>query len=329
MARIPCIREIVTTNWDDFFESECCATPFVYEQDMVYWDKTDRKVLKLHGSINNPGTVVVTSEDYKKRYKLFNTGLIGSQLKLLIANRKIAFIGYSFGDEDFNRVYSLIHSLIGDFIKKPYIITLDKLNDRKWKELGLEPIYTAGEYFLEVIMHKLESKGCFLPAETVIAVQKELDVLNREHIRLAQTINLDQPDVIYCLSYQDGIIHAFDHFLHHINYGESLCKNRIIRTIHGYNSLIKDKKTKKRWFDVAYAQGYLNGYLFTMFKPNTRKLFPRYFDLGLDNELRTYNTYIRSLAISEGRKKTTSKYALKFVNVIPTKNIVVHHPPFL
>lgn len=47
LARIPCIKEIVTTNWDDFFEIICHATPFVYEQDMAFWDKPVRKVLKL------------------------------------------------------------------------------------------------------------------------------------------------------------------------------------------------------------------------------------------------------------------------------------------
>lgn len=87
LATIPCINEIITTNWDDFFETECHATPFVYEQDMVFWEQPGRKVLKLHGSINNLGSIVITSEDYENRYKSLHTGLVGSQLKLLIAKK--------------------------------------------------------------------------------------------------------------------------------------------------------------------------------------------------------------------------------------------------
>jgi NAD-dependent SIR2 family protein deacetylase len=108
LARIPCITEIVTTNWDDFFETECHATPYVYESDMVFWEKPGRKVLKLHGSINNLGSIVVTFEDYEKKYKSLDSGLVGSQLKLLIAKKKLVFIGYSFNDEDFNRIFSFV-----------------------------------------------------------------------------------------------------------------------------------------------------------------------------------------------------------------------------
>jgi len=93
LSMIPCIKDIVTTNWDDYFETVCHATPFIYEQDMAFWEKPKRKVLKLHGSINNFGSMAVTSEDYEKRYKSLATGLIGSELKLLIANKTIVFIG--------------------------------------------------------------------------------------------------------------------------------------------------------------------------------------------------------------------------------------------
>ena len=330
LALIPCINEIVTTNWDDFFEVECHATPFVYEQDMALWDRPSRKVLKLHGSINNLGSIVVTSEDYEKRYQSLDTGLVGSQLKLLIANRRLAFVGYSFGDEDFNRIYSFIRTQLGDFMRKPYIVTVDKLNDDKWRRMGLEPIYTAGEYFLQVLTHELELKGCLIPPRNIGAIEKELDLIKREHFRLAKNINLlEQAEVIYCLSYQDGIIHAFEHFLHHVDYGESLCENKIHRVLLTYERLIKEKKAQRKWLDVAYLQGYLNGYLFVLVVKEERKYFPRYLDLSLNNELRTLDEYRDSLSITEGRRKSITNYALKFVKRIPDKSLVVQHTPFL
>lgn len=330
LATIPCIQEIVTTNWDDFFESECNATPFVYEQDMVFWEQPGRKVLKLHGSINNLGSIVITTEDYEKRYKSLNTGLVGSQLKLLIAKKTLVFVGYSFNDEDFNRLFSFVHSQLGDFIKKFYIITLDESNDDKWKELGLEPIYTAGEYFLHILIHKLHTTGCLISEEIIHVVQMELEVILGKHHQLTDKIKMsDQPEVIFCLSYQDGMIHAFEHFLHHVQYGESLCKAVIRNILISYKKLIKDKQLHKRWYDVAYLKGYLAGYLFVVLDENDREYFPHYLDLSMNNELPTFKEYKNSLSITERERKSISEYASKLVKKFPDGDLVVQHTLFL
>ena len=60
------IQEIITTNWDSFFEEECGAIPFVTPEDFAFWECPGRKVFKIHGSINNLGSIVVTKEDYRK-----------------------------------------------------------------------------------------------------------------------------------------------------------------------------------------------------------------------------------------------------------------------
>lgn len=330
LAKIPCIKEIVTTNWDDFFEIECHATPFVYEKDMVFWNKPERKVLKLHGSINNLGSMVITFEDYEDKYQSLNTGLVGSQLKLIIANKKLAFIGYSFNDEDFNRVYSFVRSQLGDFVRKSYIVTLDKSKDDKWKELGLLPIYTAGEYFLQVIMHKLELRECLIPDSTIDCVHKELANITKEHLRLTKRISVsDQPEVIYCLSYQDGVIHAFEHFLHHVDYGESLCKNRIHSILRGYERILKEKQSHGKWFDVAYLRGYINGHVFVLMNKDQREHFPHYLDLSLNSELLTFDQYRNSLSTIAGRRKTITKYAHRLTKDILDKSVVFEHTPFL
>jgi hypothetical protein len=57
------ITEIVTTNWDDYFERNCAAQAFVTEADWAFWKSSDRKVFKLHGSISNPGSIIATEDD--------------------------------------------------------------------------------------------------------------------------------------------------------------------------------------------------------------------------------------------------------------------------
>jgi len=49
------IEDIITTNWDDFFERECMIDAFVYDSDMAFWDAAPRRLMKIHGSISNFG----------------------------------------------------------------------------------------------------------------------------------------------------------------------------------------------------------------------------------------------------------------------------------
>lgn len=330
LGMIPCIDEIVTTNWDDFFETECHATPFVYEPDMVFWGKPGRKVLKLHGSINNLGSMVITSEDYDRRYQSITTDLVGSQLKLLIATKRLVFLGYSFTDEDFNRLYSFMRSQLGDFMRTFYIVTLDRSNDLKWKELGLRPIYTAAEYFLQVLIHRLQDRGCLISADIISVVQRALDSAIAHHLLLSnKTEMVKHPEVIFCLSYQDGLINAFERFLHHVQYGESLCRNEILQALKIHEGLLEQKQARRKWWDVAYLKGYLNAYSFIIADETVRQCMPYYFDLSMDEGFYTFKDYKKSLATTQRKRKSIAQYASEFVKRYPHPDIVAEHTPFL
>jgi NAD-dependent SIR2 family protein deacetylase len=106
LSTIPHLDSIFTTNWDDFFEQECAATPIVTGEDFrVLFDLSGRKVFKIHGSIYNYGSIVATEQDYRECYKRLSTGIIGAQLKLLLMSKLVVFIGFSFSDEDFKKIY--------------------------------------------------------------------------------------------------------------------------------------------------------------------------------------------------------------------------------
>lgn len=95
LSTIPHLDIIFTTNWDDFFERECYATPIVTGQDYVVLEDTPgRKVFKLHGSINSFGSIIATENDYRKCYRRLNTGVIGGKLKLLLMSKTVVFLGF-------------------------------------------------------------------------------------------------------------------------------------------------------------------------------------------------------------------------------------------
>ena len=43
LATIPQLENIITTNWDDFFEVVCHAVPFVTGEDFIFWNTAGRK----------------------------------------------------------------------------------------------------------------------------------------------------------------------------------------------------------------------------------------------------------------------------------------------
>lgn len=108
IATLFMLDTIVTTNWDTYFEDVCGAVPFVSDSDVAFWDSPNRKVLKIHGSIQNYGSIVATTADYHECESRLATGVIGSVLKVLLATKTVIFAGYSLTDSDFQNVFAFV-----------------------------------------------------------------------------------------------------------------------------------------------------------------------------------------------------------------------------
>ena len=81
------------------------------KEDFAFWDLPERKVLKIHGSINNIGSIIVTAEDYGKCLRRLRGNIIGSYLKLLLATKTVVFIGYCFDTRTFRSAGFLLGCL--------------------------------------------------------------------------------------------------------------------------------------------------------------------------------------------------------------------------
>ncbi|MGL6032665.1 MAG: SIR2 family NAD-dependent protein deacylase [Kurthia gibsonii] len=55
-----------------------------------------KRICKLHGSIANPGTIVISKSSYKE---LYDNDKYNNLLKLITGNKKILFMGFSFDDQ--------------------------------------------------------------------------------------------------------------------------------------------------------------------------------------------------------------------------------------
>ena len=254
------IKNIITTNWDTYFEKHCGATPFVSDPDLAFWDVADRKVLKIHGSITNFGSIVATTSDYKKCEKNLRYGLIGAQLKSILATQTVVFVGYSFTDSDFSYIYRYVKSQMKDLHKQSYVVTPFANEAEKFRRAGLLPIVTDGSYFFQQVKAHAIADGVMLSDENFIEAEILLDTIRREHHRLHKTIKaIDFPQLIFAATYQDGMMHSLERAIEMRGTGLYSSAHRIRSSVGAYGDIQKEKLSQKRYDDVSYIEGYING----------------------------------------------------------------------
>jgi hypothetical protein len=192
---------IVTTNWDDYFEQHCAATPFIEDRDIALWPVAQRKVLKIHGSISNYGSIVATRTDYKACEERLQSGLLGAHLKSLLSTRTTVFVGYSLKDEDFLQIYGTVREGLKDFHRQAYFVApeVSDTDRSRLRELNLHFIETDGTFFIQQIKAHARTKICLCSDEMYDDVEETLSLAADAHIWLHDTYNaVKYPQILFC-----------------------------------------------------------------------------------------------------------------------------------
>jgi hypothetical protein len=331
LRTIPFINEIYTTNWDDYFESVCHATPFVSGDDFAFWNIPQRKVFKIHGSIRNLGSIVATTTDYNKCYRTLRSGLLGSQLKIALATKTVVFVGYSLRDDDFLRIWNLVRRELRELIPAAYWVTLS--SDGVGRTLpGLIPIVTDGVNFLKTLKSKLVAEDLMVSDRNWVTVHRLLDKVSREHLQFSRNVSPSiNPEAIYALVYQDGLIHACEWLLAQAKAGKASHECYIHSAAAQYEQLRSDFLSAKRFADVAYVEGFLNGLVFAISSHKERRSLPLYFVFGAKEDLTTLLKYKKWARKAESLHKSAFKSATRVASkrVGSDASLVIHHIPFL
>jgi hypothetical protein len=103
-----------TTNYDDFIErsfhlhNRPCK-PIVIEAHMGNASETPNicEIVKFHGDLSNPGTMVISESHYEKRLTL--STIMDYRFRADVLNRALLFIGYSFRDWNVSYLFRLIN----------------------------------------------------------------------------------------------------------------------------------------------------------------------------------------------------------------------------
>lgn len=258
MATIPQFDQIVTTNWDDYFERVAGAQPFVTAPDFGLWNMTGRKVLKIHGSINNPGTIIATTQDYRHAARSLANGPLGAALRMALATKIILFVGYSLRDADFRQVYGHLSRTMGNLLPKAYIVTRSDGTLPSVVKKG-HLIRTDGAFFMRRLRLALTSAGYMLSDDRFARLVRHRQDLAKAHER-THSLNLRRfPAAFYTVNYQDGLQHALDRAISEWHTGTYNDPAWLDAQIHAYQHRVRSARRGKRYADEAYIAGYMFG----------------------------------------------------------------------
>ncbi len=331
LAELYFIKTIITTNWDTYFERCCAATPITTPEDYVFWDENERCVLKIHGSINNLGSIIATEDDYVKCTQSLERGIIGATLKTILARCTVVFIGFSFGDEDFLQIMSYLQAELKEIMPHIYIVTIDEQLNSKLDYKNATYILTDGTYFLHQLKLEMLERGVLENCDTLPIIKDVNSIINSLHNKISH-INIHvYPCVIYCLAYQDGIIHAFERFIQLYNTGNYNMPGILSSSVRAYDDIQQKCIDSKNYWDAAYYEGYLNGLILIASckkHGDSIKEFPYMYLPNAKCILDSYDTFFKELERVTKKEDKYHKYAKSIVDKIKESDIVVHHPPY-
>lgn len=339
LADIYGIKDIITTNWDRQFEEKCGCIPIVYDSDIAVLDESKRKVYKIHGTIENIGTLVMTVEDYKKCYKDLKNNLLGSRIKNLLSNKTVVFIGYSMEDEDFKKIWEFIDNSLGNLKPHFYIVSPDEKLKVKLKDKNVTVINTIGSNFIEKIRKQLIEEGFILNSDIIYPmVYATLDIALKEHKRANERYHKEKnPLLIYSILYQDGIIHSLKRIISRQEIGEYMDPDFISNSIESYYYLFDKYMKENRIFDAPYIMGYahamefiLNSYIriWKECQSSMKETISLYYlpRKNLYNDIERFNNALKEYNLKK-YKKLANEICNKFGGI--DTGLEIHHLPFI
>ncbi len=114
LASLPC-SEYITTNVDDLFEKACTTNDRSIDVAPEIAHDSQRWLLKLHGCVTKPETMVFTRDSYLAMTRQ-GRALMGL-VQAMLLTRHMIFVGYGLRDEDFHELMYEVRSAFPD--RKP------------------------------------------------------------------------------------------------------------------------------------------------------------------------------------------------------------------
>lgn len=321
------LDQIVTTNWDTYFEDHTAATPIVIAKDYAFWDLDGRKVIKLHGSMRNLGTIIATERDYKECYRALRTGPIGGTFRHILATKRIVFVGYSFGDSDLNRILGFVRKEMADVLPRSYIVSPHGYTGKDFPPERV--IKTDGAHFIRVLKQAAVNEGALIPDSAFDRVEALGDRVREAHLAVTESVDLKTtPAALHTLAYQDGVLHAVERILRLRSSGHYSRPHRALHKAQMYDQLFKGAVRKREYYDAAYIDGFANGLLALELDDEFVEQTPLYWVWGSDAPMLKAGHFKAELKRAERLHKAATAQAERLLRDA-RPGMTAQHAPFL
>lgn len=159
---------VCTTNFDHLLEdgyrniARPCRPIISESQLSVAPMKDELLLLKFHGDIDHPQTMVATEEDYDKFLNC--NPMFATYLSNLLITRTPLFIGYSLDDDDFRQIWQIIKSRLGKMVRQAYVLKVNCSDTERsrYERRGVSVVNVEGDakdypIILEEIFREIKS----------------------------------------------------------------------------------------------------------------------------------------------------------------------------
>jgi hypothetical protein len=272
VAKIGFFQIIITTNWDVFMERELNILPLVRDSDLVYWNSNKRQIIKLHGCISQPETIVVTVDDYRDFQMKRLDYPISNKLKDLMATKTFLFIGYSLKDESFQILQENVLSRMGKLARTSYAVLHQPTNAlvEKWKKKGIRIIPGNALQFLRDLHSLFVKEGIYFGDDRLYSILELEDQLAQVHSSTSYgTLNIMDPVGLVSAMYQDGLMHELDEIYYGTKRGKAI--SFFEERLNFFRARVDYWTRKGNPVEIAYCKGRVECLTWALHSESSRK----------------------------------------------------------
>lgn len=251
LAEIPYLKRFVTTNWDPFLERSIgTLVPMVEDRDLAFWDDKKKQVIKIHGCITRPHSIVATQADYDSCAS--NNTLIFNKVRDLMTTKTFLFVGYSMRDADFREVWNGVTDRLGRFGRLAFAIDMETPPEAVsyWEGRGVQLVKTSDVLFVRELRRRLEKEGLVPPEKLLRLLQRQLRRITSIHMRTSQSTAGGFASAMY----QDGVLHGLEEALVSAALGTKV-RADLERDASEARNMVDRMKAARNPVEVAYWTG--------------------------------------------------------------------------
>jgi len=218
LATIPFFKVVLTTNWDPLLERALnVLVPMTQDRDLAFWNDRKKQVVKIHGCITRPHSIVATQSDYDSCVAA--NPLLFNKVRDLMATKTFLFTGFSLQDADFREIWDTITSRLGQFSKLAYALDPFATDDdiTYWSQRGINIFRVRDTEFLEGLRNHFVDVAMLPPDQLVKFLMRERNRIVKLHLKLKQDCDGGMSSAMY----QDGLLHELDYILDELRLGTS------------------------------------------------------------------------------------------------------------